>query len=106
MTARRLAPALAAAGIGALVLSGCVAKSDVAADTIASAIHDLTEAMVVGTASDASKRRMLRKHARELVALHDELDAKEIFAQHSVVVAEGNGEVRKLVDPGGNVREG
>lgn len=31
MTARRLAPALAVAGIGALVLSGCVAKSDVAA---------------------------------------------------------------------------
>jgi iron uptake system component EfeO len=31
MTARRLAPALAVAGIGALVLSGCVAKSDLAA---------------------------------------------------------------------------
>lgn len=56
-----------------------VVKSDLAADTIASAIHDLVENMVVGSASDASKQRMLRKHAREVVSLHDDLSAEEIF---------------------------
>lgn len=68
-----------------------VAKSDVAADTIASAIHDMTETMDIGSASDASKRRMLRKHARELVALHDELSATEIFAPRGTTTENGHG---------------
>lgn len=75
-----------------------VAKSDLAADTIASAIYDLVESMVVGSASDASKRRMLRKHAEEIVGLHDGLDEKEIFAKHVAAVPE-NGRVSLNVEP-------
>jgi hypothetical protein len=59
-----------------------VKQSSLAADTIASAIWDLSNSLIVRTASDASRQRMLRRHAREVVELHDELDPKEIFAQH------------------------
>lgn len=65
-----------------------VAKNSDAADTIAAAIHDLAENMVVSTASDASKRRMLRKHAREVVSLHDDLSAEEIFRPRVAAVPE------------------
>lgn len=81
-------------------------KSVDVADAVASAIHDMAETMPVNSSRDASVRRMLRKHAREIIGLHDELDVDEIFTQHNVVVAEGNGIGRKLVDFGGNVNEG
>jgi hypothetical protein len=68
-----------------------VVKSDLAADTIASAIHDMAEGMVVSSASDASKQRMLRKHAREVVSLHDSLDEDEIFEGHNVAAVPENG---------------
>lgn len=49
-------------------------QSPAAADTIASAIWDAANGMDVGTARDASAQRMLRRHAEELVDLHDSLD--------------------------------
>lgn len=55
-------------------------KSVDVADAVASAIHDMAETMPISSSRDASVRRMLRKHAREIVGLHDDLDADEIFA--------------------------
>jgi hypothetical protein len=79
-----------------------VAKSEAAADTIASAIHDLAEGMDITSARDASIRRMLRKHARDIVSLHDELDADTVLRTPRAVATEN----ARLVDLGGNVREG
>lgn len=48
-----------------------VTKSDLAAETIASAIWDAANQHDNGTAVGASVRRSLRRHARELLDLHD-----------------------------------
>jgi hypothetical protein len=68
-----------------------VVKNDFAADAVASAIHDMAETMPINNSRDASVRRMLRRHAREIVALHDDLDETEIFEARNVKVVEGNG---------------
>lgn len=70
-----------------------VAKSEAAADTVAAAIHDLVETMPITSARDASTQRMLRRHVREIVALHDELDAETVLRtpQPSIAAVPENG---------------
>lgn len=72
------------------------AKSVDVADAVASAIHDMAETMPINSSRDASVRRMLRKHAREIVGLHDELDVKEIFTDHNVAAGNGVREVGEV----------
>jgi hypothetical protein len=55
-----------------------VAKSDVAAETLASAIWDAASQQNAGTAIGASVQRSMRRHARELLELHD-IKADEVL---------------------------
>jgi hypothetical protein len=55
-----------------------IAKSDVAAETLASAIWDAANAQDAGTAIGASVQRSMRRHARELLELHD-IKADEVL---------------------------
>lgn len=71
-----------------------VAKSADAADTVASAIWDLVTSMDVVTARDASTQRQLRRHARELCDLHDDIDPEQVLrTPHQ---PQGNGSLADL----------
>jgi hypothetical protein len=71
-----------------------VTKSDLAAETIASAIWDAADQLGNGTAVGASVQRSLKRHARELLDLHD------IKAEDVLVVPPGGS------DTGGNFANG
>jgi hypothetical protein len=55
-----------------------VTKSDLAAETIASAIWDAAGRLDAGSAVNASVQRSMRRHARELLELHD-IKADEVL---------------------------
>jgi hypothetical protein len=80
-----------------------VAKNEDVAETVAATIWDLITAAVPATARDASAFRMVRKHVKEMLELHDGLSADEVLAAPQ---PSGNGQPRQLVDLGGNAREG
>lgn len=71
-----------------------VAKSDGTAETVAAACWDTANRLDVGTASDASRVRQLRKHARELLELHG-IPADEVLVNGH---ATENGRVEILPD--------
>lgn len=79
-----------------------VARNEDVAETVAATLWDLLGAAQPVTARDASAFRMARKHVRELLELHDSLSADEVLATPAPV----GDQPRKLVDLGGNVREG
>ena len=59
-----------------------VVKSDLAAETLASAIWDAASQHDNGTAVGASVQRSLKRHARELLDLHD-IKAEDVLVARS-----------------------
>lgn len=56
-----------------------VVKSDVAAEIVATAVWSAAAALAPGDPVMESARRLLRRHARELLELHDSINDDEVL---------------------------